>query len=596
MRRERREVFISYSTKDRQTAEQVCASLEALGIPCWMAPRDILPGKIWTEAIVEALDECRVMVIILSTNANKSKQVWREAQLADDVDITIVPFRIEAVIPAKTLKYYLALNHWLDALTPPLEYHVQLLASTVRTIIPPAPTEQSSKSSSAAPAPTSGVFSADGKLNAHLFAFHIGDVLLRAAFRRNRQHRARVSLTDFLLGLLKKGDLTRFLLRQRKIDPDALADELLRLIETEGGAGSNGYGATVEDEASWMANFDPETADDEQWRAFIARLVVRDREEFTDQLAARIEAAWQRACARTERPGEQRISEQDVLEAMIADPAWLQQTTLGLPNAVEMRHLLRERERAREVDENGVIVFPAFDDAAQNIIATAHMLAQQHGLFPIPHRMMFAAFLKSESGYAADIFRRRGNEPEELLRVMLGTADDEDTTSFALSVEACGRVVLAVVEEAKKIAAPGSAVTEQDLFQAFCRKAAADFKAWLRESPERIDLDNLEARGGDEEIVQQQLQEYVQRAAAPTGATVEIAPEVAPWLLKKAKSEGCDVSQIRIIIEQHVQTALMIALANLKGEQRARLLLAVRPDKLRVECRRREGPRHGHGY
>ena len=38
------DVFISYSAKDKTTADGVCATLEAKGIRCWIAPRDILPG------------------------------------------------------------------------------------------------------------------------------------------------------------------------------------------------------------------------------------------------------------------------------------------------------------------------------------------------------------------------------------------------------------------------------------------------------------------------------------------------------------------------------------------------------------------------
>ena len=47
------DVFISYSTKDKPTADAACAALEAKGIRCWIAPRDILPGSDWGEAIID---------------------------------------------------------------------------------------------------------------------------------------------------------------------------------------------------------------------------------------------------------------------------------------------------------------------------------------------------------------------------------------------------------------------------------------------------------------------------------------------------------------------------------------------------------------
>jgi hypothetical protein len=54
------DVFISYSTKDKLAADATCAALEAAGVRCWIAPRDIMPGAEWGAAIVKALDHCRV--------------------------------------------------------------------------------------------------------------------------------------------------------------------------------------------------------------------------------------------------------------------------------------------------------------------------------------------------------------------------------------------------------------------------------------------------------------------------------------------------------------------------------------------------------
>src|SRR5262249_3170721 len=47
----------------------------------------------------------------------------------------VVPFRIENVNPKEALRYYMSSVHWLDALTPPLEQHLQKLAATVRGLV-----------------------------------------------------------------------------------------------------------------------------------------------------------------------------------------------------------------------------------------------------------------------------------------------------------------------------------------------------------------------------------------------------------------------------------------------------------------------------
>ena len=115
------DVFISYSTKDAITAKATCAALEAAKIRCWIAPRDIVPGAKWGASIVRAINQCRMMVLIFSGNANDSTQVQREVDQAFNRGKAVLPLRIEDVKPADELAYYLDTVHWLDALTPPLE-------------------------------------------------------------------------------------------------------------------------------------------------------------------------------------------------------------------------------------------------------------------------------------------------------------------------------------------------------------------------------------------------------------------------------------------------------------------------------------------
>jgi hypothetical protein len=125
------DVFISHSQKDQHTATAVCHTLEARGIRCWMAPRDIEPGKEWMLAIAEGLAAARVVVLVFSSRANESRHVAREVSIAFNEEIPIIPFRIEDVAPGTALKYAIGTTHWLDALTPPLEQHLAALADKV---------------------------------------------------------------------------------------------------------------------------------------------------------------------------------------------------------------------------------------------------------------------------------------------------------------------------------------------------------------------------------------------------------------------------------------------------------------------------------
>jgi TIR domain len=129
------DVFISHSSKDRLTANAVCNRLESAGIRCWIAPRDIIPGEGWSEAIMRGIDASKVMVLVFSENANTSAHVRREVAHACDHEITVIPLRIRDVTPKQGLKYYLDELHWLDALTPPLASHLETLTTRVKNIL-----------------------------------------------------------------------------------------------------------------------------------------------------------------------------------------------------------------------------------------------------------------------------------------------------------------------------------------------------------------------------------------------------------------------------------------------------------------------------
>jgi TIR domain-containing protein len=129
------DVFISYSKGDKTVADAACAHLEAAGIRCWIAPRDVVPGKSWAGAIVEGIQTARVMVLVFSDGANKSPQILREVERAVNASVVVVPFRIEDVVPSGDLEYFLSAHHWLDAMTPPLNQHVGRLVQTVERLL-----------------------------------------------------------------------------------------------------------------------------------------------------------------------------------------------------------------------------------------------------------------------------------------------------------------------------------------------------------------------------------------------------------------------------------------------------------------------------
>ncbi|MBM2810726.1 MAG: hypothetical protein HW416_1485 [Chloroflexi bacterium] len=124
------DVFISYANQDKPIADAVCARLEGKGIRCWIAPRDVLAGTEWSESIVDGINESRLLVLIYSGNSNDSPQVRREIERAVTKGIALLPFRIEDVPLSKSLEYFISTPHWLDALSQPVEAHIEHLADT----------------------------------------------------------------------------------------------------------------------------------------------------------------------------------------------------------------------------------------------------------------------------------------------------------------------------------------------------------------------------------------------------------------------------------------------------------------------------------
>ena len=189
------DVFISYASEDKITADAVCARLESHRIRCWIAPRDVLPSMDYGQALVEAIKQSRLVVLVFSARSNDSAHVKREVERAVSKGIPILPFRIEDVTPSSSLEFFISGAHWLDALTPPLERHLERLAETVEVLLPRAGTppvvSQEPEPSTREPAALSPVLKALGAAGRGLLRY--GLAALRLAGRLLRYTAADVA-------------------------------------------------------------------------------------------------------------------------------------------------------------------------------------------------------------------------------------------------------------------------------------------------------------------------------------------------------------------------------------------------------------------
>jgi hypothetical protein len=129
------DTFISYSSKNAVEADAVRRALEAAGLVCWMAPRDIRPGEEYPAAIMRGLGASRLMVLVFSADANASPQIVREVERAVSGRMPVLPFKIDGTLPSDSLEYLVSVAQWLDASSRPLEPHLAELVRNVEALV-----------------------------------------------------------------------------------------------------------------------------------------------------------------------------------------------------------------------------------------------------------------------------------------------------------------------------------------------------------------------------------------------------------------------------------------------------------------------------
>jgi serine/threonine-protein kinase len=153
------DVFISYASPDRSVADAVCSALERDGLNCWLAPRDVVPGEFYADAIVRAIDAAKVLVLVLSKNSADSPHVLREVERASSKRHPVVSVRIDLAPLPSALEYFLNTSHWLDASASGVESASPKVVAAVRHLVASA--------TSVAPVQQNATLGAEGKPLAH---------------------------------------------------------------------------------------------------------------------------------------------------------------------------------------------------------------------------------------------------------------------------------------------------------------------------------------------------------------------------------------------------------------------------------------------
>ncbi|HET9137628.1 MAG TPA: TIR domain-containing protein, partial [Candidatus Kapabacteria bacterium] len=105
------DIFISYSSKDREKAEQLMELLASAGLSVWIDKQSLEISSSWSGEIVDAIEACKAFIILLSPHSAVSNNVAKEVSLASHYKKKILPLDLEPVELSRDLAYHLAGLH-----------------------------------------------------------------------------------------------------------------------------------------------------------------------------------------------------------------------------------------------------------------------------------------------------------------------------------------------------------------------------------------------------------------------------------------------------------------------------------------------------
>jgi len=102
------EVFISYAAKDRDRVLGLVKRLRDAGVTVWIDQAGIDVSTMWSQEIVNAIRDCKVMLLSISPHSTESENVVKELALASERKKPIIPVYLEPADIPGTMEYQLA--------------------------------------------------------------------------------------------------------------------------------------------------------------------------------------------------------------------------------------------------------------------------------------------------------------------------------------------------------------------------------------------------------------------------------------------------------------------------------------------------------
>ena len=114
----RASAFISYDPSDEIEARSLCQIIERRGLPCWFSARDVKPDMAWPQCVLEAIETCPVLVVLLTDAAIKAGHVVNEIEQAREHDHRVLVLNAAQERAGAELEFLLSTERWLDVELP----------------------------------------------------------------------------------------------------------------------------------------------------------------------------------------------------------------------------------------------------------------------------------------------------------------------------------------------------------------------------------------------------------------------------------------------------------------------------------------------
>ena len=108
------DVFVSHASSDAALADSIVTTLEHRGLRCWIAHRDAIPGSLYADGIIGAINGTKVFVLVLSKHAISSAHVSKEVERASSKRRSIIAIRTDSAPLTHAFEYFLSESQWID--------------------------------------------------------------------------------------------------------------------------------------------------------------------------------------------------------------------------------------------------------------------------------------------------------------------------------------------------------------------------------------------------------------------------------------------------------------------------------------------------